>query len=526
MRANAVLSINALPRGQERFSTSAVQPDRRREQRLTFIILVIAGVARLPFLWHGFGGHPDEWLVVRSGLDFWLHGTYYPSRTAPGFPLNEVLMGGLAWIGGATACAVAATAASLITLVYMRGLAGQHGIRNSFWMVLAFSFEPWVWASGTHDLDYIWATGSLVAGFYYVERRRFGAAGLACAVGFGFRPSSLLWIGPLFIRILLVERRWQGVVRFVLWAVIPALIPTAMIVWAMVSRPDAYAHAAVDWTKWIETIKHTFGTASALAAYRLLELFGHLLALVIICAACIHYRDRLFGLLRSGESWVWIYVLVFACLLPSFVIESSKPEYMLPALPGLFMILGRSIGVNWWKAITVAFAIDAFVTFGFGHAPHAGGLRLELGRPTLLPGTLLWYAERAEASNDRVIQTGSELSKPLQIVRADPEMDRLDDFYVSSLLRRGPVSQARISCPLVPAFLSFPKDRPPELNLSNGLPLAPASHFPILICCQSSSGLVLSNTPSSESDSLRKVVQNYCINEMSASRTSSTLPQP
>jgi hypothetical protein len=170
-------------------ASAPVEVDQPREQRLTLLLLAIAALARIPFWWHGFGGHPDEWLVIRSGLDIWLHGAYFPSRI-PGYPLDEIVMGGLAWLGGSTACAAGATVASLITLAYLRGLAPLYGIRDSFWPVLAFSFEPWVWSSGTHGLDYIWGTGALVAALHYVERRQFAIAGLACAIGYGFRPPT------------------------------------------------------------------------------------------------------------------------------------------------------------------------------------------------------------------------------------------------------------------------------------------------------------------------------------------------
>ena len=104
----------------------------------------------------------------RSGLDFWLNGIYQPSRPA-GYPLNEIMMGGLAWLGGAPACAAAAAAASLAALAYMRWLAPLHGIGDSFWLVLAFSFEPWFWSSGTHDLDYAWGVLALLTALYYTE---------------------------------------------------------------------------------------------------------------------------------------------------------------------------------------------------------------------------------------------------------------------------------------------------------------------------------------------------------------------
>jgi hypothetical protein len=488
---------------------AAAEPDNQRERRLTVVILLVGVLARLPFLWHGFGGHPDEWLVIRSGLDFWLHGTYFPSRPAPGFPFDEILMGGLAWLGGATACAAAATLASLVTLVYMRGLAPLYGIRNSFWLVLAFSFEPWIWSSGTHALDYIWGTGALVAAVYYIERRRFGAAGLACAVGFGFRPSSLLWIGPLFLRVLLVERRWKQVLRFVLWTAIPALIPTVMIASVFLSRPDASSFLGTEFN---------LIPSSILLVYHFIELMGHLPAVLIIIAACVTYRDRLLLLLRSREGWVWNYILIFACLLLQFWIESGKVEYMLPALPGLFMILGRCISDNWWKAIMAAFIFNGFVSFGLGHASHGSIVRIESITPSLRPGALLWYAARARASNDRVAQIGSELSEPRRIVRADPEMDRLDDFYVSSLLRRGPAAEARISCPLVPAFLSLQQGGAPEIRTSEGLPKPLPLTYPILVCCKSLSGLILSGTPSSLTDHLTERIRGFCAGDASTRR--------
>ena len=477
----------------------------RPKRRLTLVLLVIAAAARIPFLWHGFGGHPDEWLVVRSGLDLWLHGSYYPSRV-PGYPLDEMLMGGLARLGGATACAAAATVASLVTLAYMRGLAPLYGIRNSFWMVLAFSFEPWVWSSGTHGLDYIWGTGSLVAALYYTERRQFAAAGLACAVGFGFRPSSLLWIIPVFVRVLIVRRNWREVLRFSLWAALPALIPTAMIIRVMLTRPDVWAGQGAYNLKMLES---SFIPLSLLAVYHFLELLGFISALVI-AIACFRRREKLTELFRSGEGWIWIVVLIFVCLLPTFVLESGKTEYMLPALPGLFMILGRCLTDNWWKGLTAAFVVSAFVSLGFGHAPHPGGLRIAMAVPTLRPGALLWYAAGANASSDRVRRIGSELTQTSRIVHADPDMDRLDDFYVSSLLKRGPASQARISCPLVPAFLSFWKDQSPQISPSAGLPKARPSQYPILVCCRSKSGLVLSSTPSVQNDALLETVRGFC----------------
>lgn len=482
--------------------------DRRKEQRQTLVLLAIALAARIPFLWHGFGGHPDEWLVIRSGLDFWLHGIYYPSRI-PGYPLNELLMGGLAWLGGATACAAAATVASLITFCYLQRLAPLYGVRNPFWMVLAFSFEPWVWSSGTHGLDYIWGTGALIAALYYVERRRFGAAGLACAIGYGFRPSSLVWIVPVFVRVLILERRWREVLRFALWAAVPALIPTAMMIWVMITRPDAWAGMGPLGAPTLGLVKNAYSTLLVLASYHLIELIG-VPAAALMIVFCWFRRDRLLRIFRDRKGWVWIFIAIFVCLLPTFVEDSEKTEYMLPALPGLFLILGRCLSDVQWMAMAATLFFCAFVSLGFGHTLHTDGIRLAVAAPSLRPGALLWYAERAKESNEIIARTGAVLSQSSAIMRASNEFDRLDEFYVSSLLKRGPSAQARISCPLAPARLSFPTSDMPEIRASKGLPKAPPSAYQMLVCCPSTSALLLHNTPRVNSGKLDDAIKNFC----------------
>ena len=217
--------------------------DKRRERRRTLVILLMAALARLPFLWHGFGGHPDEWYTVRGGLDFWLHGNWFPSRPLVGNPLNEIMMGGLAWVGGA--------------------------------------------------------------------------------------PAAPAWGQPI-----------------------------------------------------------------------------------------------------------------------------------------------------------------------------------ELAAPALRPGALLWYADRAKVDNQIVARIGSELSQTTGIIRAD--RDKLTAFYVSSLLRRGPASEARISCPLIEATLSLSEHLPPKITRSTGVDAYRPSEYPSLICCSSSSALLAYSTPLFRDNELEGAINGFC----------------
>jgi hypothetical protein len=468
-------------------------------------LVAIATITRLPFIWRGFGGHPDEWRVVRSGLDLWGHGVYSPSR-GPGYPLTEVLMSGLAWIGGAPLCAAAAVVASLAALLYLRKLAPLYGVKDWFWPVAAFSFNPWFWSSGTHDLDYVWGTCVVIASLFYLERRRFGWCGLACAFGFAFRPSSLLWVFPIFLRVVWRERRWEPVMRFSVSAAVPALLPAALIA----------VHSEIviggGWqVSQLARASHTPAAAFLLALYRLLELFGNIPTVAIFVIACCANRRKLIALLRTPPDWVVTSLLIFAFLFLVFISQSEKPELMLPALPGLFMILARCLEGYWWKAITAASVFSSFVSFGFGHTTHVGGEDLRLSAPFLRPGPLAWYTERAAAANARVERIGGQLAEP-GVIRAEPDAVDLDKYYVAALLRPLLHSEGQIACPLRPALVLFPTNASPLIRPSDGLPQVAPPQYPLLICCRSGSGLILYEMPSSSSTILAGI-KNFCRSE-------------
>jgi hypothetical protein len=206
---------------------------------------------------------------------------------------------------------------------------------------------------------------------------------------------------------------------------------------------------------------------------------------------------------------------MFGCLFIPFVIDSGKTEYMLPSLPGLFIILGRCLSNGWWRVITVAFVVSAFVSFGFGHASSREGGQVRLATPSLRPGAVLWYAQRAKQSNDTVTRIASELLQRARIVRFPS--DRLDEFYVSSLLKRGPAAQARVECSLLPARLSFPYGGSIEISRSDGLPKPLPNYWPILICCKSASAVVLANTPTTDDTGLAKALNDFCQSEAETS---------
>lgn len=102
------------------------------------------------------------------------------------------------------------------------------------------------------------------------------------------------------------------------------------------------------------------------------------------------------------------------------------------------------------------------------------------------------------------------------MVVQDPS-DRLDEFYVSSLLKRGPAAQARIACPLLPALLAFPRGGSIEISRGEGLPKAPPNYWPILICCKSASAVILANTPNRDDKGVAAAVNDFCGSEAETS---------
>jgi hypothetical protein len=343
-------------------------------------------------------------------------------------------------LGGAPLCALSSTIACVLAVAFFYRLAELYGIRNPGWLAIAFSFHPWFWASGTHGLDYAWSLCCQVIAWTCVERGRSVRGGFWAALGFGFRPTSVGWIGALLLYELVRSRRWRSAAQYILATVAFG----AVFVWLIALRPECWGSAGEAAAMNVAFINLP---NLAVGAYRTVEFFGHLPGVLLLMLGVLSGRTARPGRERVGFVRWLPHLVVVAGYLSFFLINSGKSEYLLPALPAVFLMVGRRVRPGWWKAIAVAFLVNGLVSIDMG---RAGKDSFVVERPTWRPGAVLWYVGRCDAANEQVARVAEELATPGAVVEPFRNFFLLNAVYVSSKLPCGPAGQARIDAALVP----------------------------------------------------------------------------
>ncbi len=402
------------------------------------LLVAGAGLVRLPFLWHGFGIHPDEAGVLRSGIEMWLDGRFYISRP-PGYPLNELLMGALALVGGGPLCALAAATASVVAVAVFGQWLRVCGVRHAAWIALALAVHPWFWRSSTHTLDYIWAMLTLVLSGHAIETGRYRRGALWCALGLGFRWSSILWVGAFAFRAYQKHRsRREGL----LFIGIVGVVGTVVLAPALLGTRH-WAGEGGQYTFLAPTLRR-----AVLFGYHLVEFWGHVLGVGVIAAAWWFGRLQPRAGVHSRPDWLWVHVAIVGAYVGLFWLHSDKCEYFLPALPSGLFLLGRTISRRGWQVIALAFLVNGMVTLRLGHWPRSG---IDFSWPHLEAGAVLMdYHHRADTTQ-RVSALWQQLQEPKAAVVV-PGLRVMEELNVFARLKRGPTRQLIIDGRVIPGM--------------------------------------------------------------------------
>lgn len=420
-------------------------PTRTRARWLTPVVCLVIGASlvRLPFLWHGFGVHPDEWGVLRSGIEMWLDGRFYISRP-PGYPLNELMMGGLALIGGGPLCALASAVASVVAVVVFERWLRVCGVRHSVWIAAALSVHPWFWRSSTNALDYVWAILMLVLAGYAVETGRYRRGAAWCALALGFRWSSILWCLVLWWR---AHRKHGRFGESAAFAVIVALLGT-LVLWPALWGTRLWAGEGGQYTFLQPTLRR-----AALFGYHLIEFWGHFAGVAVITIAWWIGRSRGRPVNAKRPDWLAPHLAIVLVYIPFFWLHSDKCEYFLPALPSALFLLSRTVSRRGWQVIALAFLVNGLVTVRLGHWPRSG-VQL-FAAPRLEAGAVLMDRNLREAESQQVLALWKALQEPDAVVSV-PGLRTMEALNVCTRLTRGPGCQLMLDGPVVPGIMHRP----------------------------------------------------------------------
>lgn len=308
-------------------TVAPVETAPARERRTA----VAAGVAvlvlgYLPLTVLGPGTDLDVGGVWRSGRAI-LDGDYVVSRL-PGSPVFEALAGVLHAIGGSTLVNLGSVAMAVVTVTALVALLRAEGVPHATWAGVAVLVHPVVWIAGTSMVDFLWATGFLLAGAV-VRRRSPMAAGVLWALAAGCRASTLLLVGALVVADLLGADRT---------ARRPALrsAAVAVVLTGVIYIPPFLEHG----TGLLDSGVESSSILVQLGRFGVKNLFFFGPVVVVLVAALL---PRLLGAVRARWRTSW---LVRAGLLVAVVSEVLflrfpwKLAHLIPALLGLVLLLG------------------------------------------------------------------------------------------------------------------------------------------------------------------------------------------
>lgn len=294
---------------------------------LALALILALFLTRLPFFGLGYGADEDAWRVARASSNFWKTGHYEVSRE-PGYPLYEIANAPLWALGRAWAMNLATFAAFLFSLWAFYQLLGvtQAGSRTA--LVLLFAFLPLFWSDSATSMDYLWDLALLLWAAVFLFQERSVLAFSLIGISAGFRPNGAVMFLPCFLYLL---TRKPG--RWVIYASVIMGLATSFLSYSpalLTYGPGIFRFVPSSRTP----VEHLLSLG-----WRAIGCLGTLGILTLLLSIALSWRTLVHGF-RSDRS-LGLFLIFTGILALPFLVVPYESEYLIPALPWLFLIIGR-----------------------------------------------------------------------------------------------------------------------------------------------------------------------------------------
>ena len=163
-----------------------------------YIVIALAVCMYAPLLFLGYGSDVDALRVVDAGRNFMRTADYVPSRK-PGFVVHEMITYLLDQVGGSFLSNLGTLLVTAAGVYALYRLMKYYRLPLVGWSLVLLVVHPVWWANSTCSMDYLWAIGFLLVGFWKLTEKRYLFAGLAFGLAIGSRLSSALDVGILLV---------------------------------------------------------------------------------------------------------------------------------------------------------------------------------------------------------------------------------------------------------------------------------------------------------------------------------------
>ncbi len=161
-------------------------------------LLLLAFLLYLPLTFLGYGSDVDSYRVITAGRSFWQSADYVPSRR-PVFIVHEMMTFLLDQIGGSLLSNLGTLALSLLALYSFYRICQHYRIPHALLLTTILIVQPVYWVNSTCSIDYVWAMGFLLAGFWLMTEEKPLFAGVAFGLAAGSRLTSVLAIAGILL---------------------------------------------------------------------------------------------------------------------------------------------------------------------------------------------------------------------------------------------------------------------------------------------------------------------------------------
>jgi len=168
------------------------------KQSKDFQILLLAFLIYIPFIFLGYGSDYDSYNVLWAGKNFIETFDYVPSRV-PGFFVYETITFLLNIIGGSFLTNLGSLCMSLAILSIFMNICKRYGVPNYRFLAIIMMVHPYYLVNSTCTMDYLFALGFTMIGFWMLLGGKFLAAGILMALGIGSRLTTALVAGLMLL---------------------------------------------------------------------------------------------------------------------------------------------------------------------------------------------------------------------------------------------------------------------------------------------------------------------------------------
>lgn len=290
----------------------------------------------------GYGSDHDSWRVAHAAERIWQSKTYFVSRSS-GFPLHEILAAPAVHFGDWYGANAISAIAGLSILLALYRLGDQKELRNPLVCVLAICFPPAFLCASSATNDLVPGVAFTLWAYLALLRRRWWVAALLVGLACGFRPTNAVLIIPVCLFVYASTRSLSLAAKAAVMAlVVGALAYSPSLLSAGVFQP--YATLGNLWEELV---------ARGPQGQRLLGLIPSLvLVAIIVFRGCRSKWTRSDSMtlpqMLFHASTIGIFVGLFL-LLP------HEPEYMLPMVPSLILLLDH------WAPTAEAWVVTALL---------------------------------------------------------------------------------------------------------------------------------------------------------------------